>query len=77
MPKYIRDIVNLPPEAILRLPEVIAMVGLSRASIYSRAAQRNFPSPIKLTAHASGWRLGDVRDWLDDPTGWSPANDNA
>lgn len=72
-----RNIANLPPEALLRLPEVIALVGLSRASIYSRAAQRNFPRPIKLTAHASGWRLGEVRAWLADPTGWKPANDPA
>lgn len=77
MTKYTRDINSLPPEAILRLPEVITLVGLSRASIYSRASQRTFPSPIKLTAHASGWRLGDIRAWLADPTGWGAANDNA
>lgn len=70
-----RDIANLPPEAILRLPEVIALVGLCRASIYARAARRSFPPPVKLTAHASGWRLGDVRTWLADPTGWKPPND--
>jgi len=77
MNKSSRDLSNLPPEAIIRLPEVLALVGLSRASIYARAAGRSFPSPIKLTAHASGWRLGDVRAWLADPTGWAPANDNA
>ncbi|MCR9179178.1 MAG: AlpA family phage regulatory protein [Erythrobacteraceae bacterium] len=69
-----RNIANLPPEALLRLPEVIALVGLCRASIYARAAQHSFPRPIKLTAHASGWRLGDVRAWLADPTGWKPSN---
>ncbi len=72
-----RNIVNLPPEALLRLPEVVALVGLSRASIYARAAQRSFPRPIKLTAHASGWRLGDVRAWLADPTGWRPAENTS
>ena len=77
MNKPFRDISGLPPEAVLRLPEVIALVGLSRASIYARAAQRSFPQPIKLTAHASGWRLGDIRAWLANPTGWTPSNDNA
>lgn len=72
MTKPSRDIASLPPEALLRLPEVIALVGLGRASIYARAAQRSFPKPVKLTAHASGWRLGDVRAWLADPTGWKP-----
>lgn len=71
-----RNINNLPPDALLRLPEVLALVGLCRASIYARAAQGAFPPPIKLTASASGWRLGDIRAWLADPTGWKPS-DNA
>ena len=69
-----RDFSTLPPEAVLRLPDVIALVGLSRASIYAKVAAQRFPGPIKLTTHASGWRLGDIRAWLTDPTGWSPAS---
>jgi predicted DNA-binding transcriptional regulator AlpA len=65
-----RDISKLPAEAVLRLPDVLALVGLSRASVYAKVANHRFPAPIKLTAHASGWRLGDVRTWLEDPTGW-------
>lgn len=76
MSRLSRNIANLPPEALLRLPEVMALVGLCRASIYARAAKQAFPPPIKLTTHASGWRLGDVRAWLADPTGWQPSNDN-
>jgi len=70
-----RDISKLPAEAVLRLPDVLALVGLSRASIYAKVAEHRFPSPIKLTEHASGWRLGDVRAWLADPTGWLGRND--
>ncbi len=71
-----RKIDNLPADALLRLPEVIALVGLRRASIYARAAKQVFPAPVKLTAHASGWRVGDVRAWLADPTGWKPRQDS-
>lgn len=77
MKSYSRDIDSLPPQAFLRLPEVMALVRLSRASIYAQAALRTFPRPIKLTAHASGWRVGEVRAWLANPTGWTPTNDNA
>jgi len=65
------DYSKLLPEAVLRLPDVLALVGLSRASVYAKVAARRFPAPIKLTAHASGWRMGDIRTWLADPTGWS------
>lgn len=76
MSQHSREIAHLPPEALLRLPEVIALVGLCRASIYARSAKQSFPRPIKLTAHASGWRLGDIRAWLADPTGWKPGRDD-
>lgn len=66
-----RDISKLPADAVLRLPDVLALVGLSRASVYAKVADHRFPAPIKLTRHASGWRMGDIRAWLADPTGWS------
>ena len=71
-----RDYSKLPAEAVLRLPDVLALVGLSRASVYAKVAEHRFPAPIKLTQHASGWRMGDIRAWLADPTGWRLSNDN-
>jgi len=64
------EVASLPPEAFVRLPQVIALVGLKRASIYAKIAKGSFPAPHKLTAHASGWRIGDVRNWLANPRGW-------
>lgn len=71
-----RDYSSLPADAVLRLPDVLALVGLGRASVYAKVAERRFPAPIKLTQHASGWRVGDIRAWLADPTGWPLGNDN-
>lgn len=70
------DLAGLPAEAILRLPDVLALVGLSRASVYAKVAENRFPAPIKLTRHASGWRMGDIRAWLADPTGWTCTDKN-
>lgn len=70
MPNNRLDYSSLPAEAVLRLPDVLALVGLSRASVYAKVAEHRFPRPIKLTAHASGWRMGDIRAWLTDPMGW-------
>lgn len=71
MNNKLRSIDDLPSEAILRLPEVMALVGLSRSSIYDLIARRRFPSQLKLTACAAGWRVGAVRQWLEDPEGWT------
>lgn len=69
------DYSRLPAEAVLRLPDVLALIGLSRASVYAKVAEHRFPAPIKLTQHASGWRMGDIRAWLSNPTGWPLSND--
>ena len=64
---------EMPDEAIVRLPQVKAMTGLSRSTIYENVAAGRFPKQIKLTRHAVGWRLGDIRSLVRDPTGWKPA----
>lgn len=70
------NINDLPAEAILRLPQVQALVGLSRSSIYDLVAKGRFPAQHKLTAHASGWRIGDIRNWLVNPSGWAAPSAN-
>jgi prophage regulatory protein len=68
---------EMPDEAILRLPQVKALVGLSRSTIYDNVAAGCFPKQIKLTSHAAGWRVRDIRKYLANPTGWKPAADHS
>lgn len=49
---------------VLRLPDVIALTGLGRGSIYRLAKIGKFPKPVKLSERASGWRESDLNDWL-------------
>lgn len=67
------DLVGLPlfanlhaqtPLKILRLPEVIAHVGLKRASIYQRIQGGSFPKPIPLGPRTVGWLEHEVQAWL-------------
>ena len=51
---------------VLRLPEVIKMVGLGRASIYDYIKAEKFPAPIQLGSHSVGWLLSEVESWLDE-----------
>jgi predicted DNA-binding transcriptional regulator AlpA len=61
---------NLPANAFLRLPQVMAIVGLRHSAIYDLINRRRFPAQHKLTSHASGWRVGELRVWLANPEGW-------
>jgi len=47
-------------ERILRFPEVRAMTGLSRSSIYLRINEGMFPRPILLGRRMVGWRESEV-----------------
>ena len=64
---------EMPDDAIVRLPQVKAMTGLSRSTIYENVAAGRFPKQQKLTRHAVGWRLGDIRAFVRDPLNWKPA----
>ena len=60
MPAFRRDDFAFP--ALMRLPEVMAVTGYSRASIYRLIQQGRFPRPVKLTGgRASGWLKAEVR----------------
>jgi len=54
--------------AIIRLPQVMQLVGLRRTSIYDMMKMGTFPRSVALGARAVGWRLGDVRAWLKSRT---------
>ncbi len=49
---------------ILRLPEVLARVGLSRSTVYKRMAARDFPPSVPLTPRSVGWRSDHIEAWI-------------
>ena len=51
---------------IVRIPEVLARVGVSRSTIYEWMRYGNFPRAIPLGARAIGWREADIEAWIAD-----------
>ena len=54
------------PERLLRLPEVEAMTGLRKSSIYEMAGRNPpaFPKPIKLSRRAVCWPSSAIGAWI-------------
>lgn len=48
----------------IRRPEVEALTGLSRASIYRMMAEGAFVRPYRIGKQAVRWRYSEVRTWL-------------
>ena len=49
---------------ILRLPAVLARVGLKKTAIYEGVSAGTFPAPVQLSEKAVGWRGSDIDAWI-------------
>lgn len=47
----------------LRLPDVKAMTGLSKTSLYGLIRDKSFPAPVRLGPRAVAWVRSEVRQW--------------
>lgn len=54
---------------ILRLPEVIRTLGLSKASVYRMVKAGTFPQSVRLGANTVGWLRTDVEQWVSEKAG--------
>jgi len=49
---------------VLRIADVCARVGLCSTTVWREQRAGRFPPPVRLTAHAVGWRESDIDDWV-------------
>lgn len=59
-----RIIVQVVPARFLRLPEVIARVGLRRSAIYQRMSEGRFPRSRSLGPKCVVWVEAEIDDWM-------------
>jgi predicted DNA-binding transcriptional regulator AlpA len=57
------SLIDLDEVIFLRLPEVKAVTGLSKSSLYALIRERSFPAPVRLGARAVAWVRSEVRQW--------------
>jgi len=57
---------KLDDVAFLRLPQVKAVTGLSKSSLYALIREKRFPAPVRLGARAVAWIRSEVNQWAAD-----------
>ncbi|HOX50449.1 MAG TPA: AlpA family transcriptional regulator [Fibrobacteria bacterium] len=62
-----------PLSRLLRRPEVCALTGLPKSTLYDYLAAGTFPAPVKLSARSVAWKLEDVRAWIESRVSSRPA----
>ena len=56
----------LPPTGFMRLPQVLALIPVSKSTLWRRVTAGTFPAPIKLSVGVTAWRAEDVRTWIEE-----------
>ena len=51
-------------ERLIRLPELLRTIGVSRATAYRYMDDGRLPKPIKLSRRCSAWKASAINDWL-------------
>ncbi len=52
------------PDRLIRLPEVMARVGLRRTAIYQRMREGRFPKSRSLGPRCTVWVEAEIDDWI-------------
>jgi prophage regulatory protein len=50
---------------LIRLPELLTLVGYGRSTVYEMVDKGTFPAPVRLGPKAIAWRSDQVDAWID------------
>lgn len=56
--------IRFPETGFLRQPQVLALVPISKSTLWRRIQARTFPEPLKLSQRVTVWRVEDIRCWI-------------
>jgi predicted DNA-binding transcriptional regulator AlpA len=55
----------LPEAGLLRLPDVLRYIPVSRSTIYSKIKSGAWPAPVRISQRVVAWKASDIRDLLE------------
>lgn len=59
---------DVPDEAMARAKTVCNTLDFSKSTLHRKVADGSFPKPYQLFEGVVGWRVGDIRSWLQSRT---------
>lgn len=55
----------LPETGFVRLPQILAVIPVSKSTWWQGIKQGRFPSPVKLSMRVTAWRVEDIRALIE------------
>ena len=59
---------NIPNNALLRLPQVLALIPVSRSAWWAGCKSGRYPKPVKLGPRTTAWRAAVIAALLEKLT---------
>ena len=59
---------NIPNNALLRLPQVLALIPVSLSAWWAGCISGRYPKPVKLGPRTTAWRAADIAALLEKLT---------
>ena len=56
---------QIPETGFLRLPKILELIPVSRASWWLGVKNGRYPPGVKIGARTTGWRVSDIRDLIE------------
>ncbi len=50
---------------LLRIDEVLEVVGVSKSVLYEMIGREQFPRPVRISLRAVGWHQREIDEWLE------------
>ena len=60
---------TLPPEGLVRLPQVLAVIPVSASTWWAGCKSGRFPAAIKLSPRVTVWTVASIRALIASPDG--------
>lgn len=61
-------------DSLIRLPAVLARVGLKQSRLYELVKAGEFPAPVRVGIRAVAWRESEVSAWIASRPTARPSN---
>lgn len=55
----------LPPDGFVRLPQVLAVIPVSKSTWWAGCKSGRYPQPVKLGPRTTAWRVRDIRSLIE------------
>ncbi len=60
---------TVPETGFIRLPQVLQLIPVSRASWWAGVKAGKYPPGVKIGARTTAWRVADIRDLIERLSG--------